>query len=162
MQKMREVSQTLPLLHAPNTSFGIALLKKAITTMATHLNLAYDVEIVEIHHRHKKDAPSGTAVLLAEAVQEGREASQLNRGQVTTHHRGCREEGNIGISSIRGGHLKGEHQVHFIGPHERIVLSHEAFGRELFAKGAIKAAFWLAQQKPGYYVTTDVFGLNAA
>jgi len=160
LQKMRDISQQIPLLYGPNTSFGIAVLHKAITDMSQSLGLSYDVEILDIHHRHKKDAPSGTAVLLAEAVREGRQNVGHFQGRISSNPRGCREEASIGIASMRGGHLKGEHQVHFIGAHERIVLSHEAFGRELFAKGAIKAALWLTQQQPGYYVMTDVFGLT--
>jgi len=159
-QKIRELSRQIPLLYAPNTSFGVAVLQKAITDISQALGLTYDVEILDIHHRHKKDAPSGTAVLLAEAVQEGRQAAGNIQGRISNNPRGCREEASIGISSMRGGHLKGEHQVHFIGSHERIVVSHEAFGRELFAKGAIKAASWLVAQKPGYYTMLDVFGLT--
>lgn len=166
IQKIREIGEELPLLYAPNTSFGIALLQKAVASIAQHLDSHYDVEILDIHHRHKKDAPSGTALLLSTAIQEGRTVSQAPSPSPASpvlsfgNRHGCREEGTIGIASLRGGHLKGEHQVHFIGPHERLVLSHEAFGRELFAHGAIKAAFWLSNHAPGYYVMADVFGLN--
>ena len=157
MAIVHEAAQHIPLLFAPNTSFGVALLQRVLADISRYMDLSYDVEILDIHHRHKKDSPSGTAVLLGQTVQKGRKEKGLHSPMVAGSRQGCREEGAIGLSAMRGGHLKGEHQVHFIGPHERLVFSHEAFGRELFAQGAIRAAFWLSGQKPGLYAMSDVF-----
>ncbi|MBS0477708.1 MAG: 4-hydroxy-tetrahydrodipicolinate reductase [Proteobacteria bacterium] len=148
------------VLQTSTTSLGITLLARLVADAAEKLGPDWDIEIVEAHHRHKVDAPSGTALLLGEAAAEGRGAP-LNDLKVVDRAGlvGARAEGTIGFASIRGGSIAGDHQVILAGPGERIELIHRAESREIFARGAVRAALWLAGQPAGRYAMTEVLGL---
>ncbi len=149
-----------PIVRSGNMSLGVNLLARLVRDAARALGQEFDIEIVEMHHRMKVDAPSGTALLLGEAAAEGRgislrEHSERGRDGVT----GARKAGAIGFASLRGGTVIGDHSVIFAGDGERIVLSHHAEDRALFAGGALKAALWARGRKPGLYSMADVLGL---
>lgn len=151
------------IIKAGNMSLGVNLLANLVRQAARALDPSWDIEIVEMHHRHKVDAPSGTALLLGEAAAEGRnitltENSERGRDGIT----GTRKEGVIGFSALRGGSVIGEHEVIFAGPSERIVLSHIAEDRGIFARGALKAAMWGQGRGPGLFNMADVLGLNSS
>ena len=143
------------------TGVGVTVLAKLTEQAAQLLGDAYDVEIVEMHHRHKVDAPSGTALQLGEAAARGlgrdlgRDAVMGRKG-VT----GERKSGAIGFASLRGGDVVGDHSVIFAGPSERLILSHHAEDRMIFAHGALKAALWAHRKPPGFYSMADVLGLG--
>jgi 4-hydroxy-tetrahydrodipicolinate reductase len=148
------------IVRAGNMSLGVNLLVQLTKKVAAALDEDFDIEIVEAHHRHKVDAPSGTALMLGEAAAEGRgkplsDLYEAARDGIT----GARKPGNIGFSAIRGGDIIGEHDVIFAGQGERIVLTHKASDRALFAKGALKAALWGQGRGPGHYSMLDVLGL---
>jgi len=148
-----------PIVRSGNMSLGVNLLAKLAREAARALGSDYDVEILEMHHRMKVDAPSGTALMLGEAAAEGRGVplkghSERGRDGIT----GARKSGAIGFASLRGGAVIGDHSVIFAGDGERIVLSHHAEDRSLFARGAIKAALWARGRKPGLYAMADVLG----
>lgn len=150
----------IAVLQTGNTSLGITLLARLVREAAQRLGTNWDIEIVEMHHRAKVDAPSGTALLLGEAAAKGRGAtladlSVIGRGGLS----GDRAEGTIGIASLRGGTVAGDHAVIFAGDGERIELAHRAEDRAIFAHGAITAALWLAGRAPGRYTMADVLGL---
>ena len=150
-----------PIVRAGNMSLGVNLLTRLVRQVAAALDPSYDIEILEAHHRHKVDAPSGTALMLGEAAAEGRGvnlAAMSDRGRdgIT----GAREEGHIGFASLRGGDIIGRHEVMFAGAGEQITLGHVATDRSLFANGALKAALWAMGQKPGHYDMLDVLGLR--
>ncbi|HVI97915.1 MAG TPA: 4-hydroxy-tetrahydrodipicolinate reductase [Sphingomonas sp.] len=148
------------VLQTGNTSLGVTLLATLVREAAARLGPDWDVEIVEMHHRHKVDAPSGTALLLGEAAAAGRgealaEISVVGRAGLT----GQRTEGTIGFASLRGGSVAGDHQAVFAGPGERIELGHRAESREIFARGAVRAALWLSDKPAGRYTMQQVLGL---
>jgi 4-hydroxy-tetrahydrodipicolinate reductase len=148
-----------PVVRSGNMSLGVNLLARLTREAARALGQEFDIEIVEMHHRMKVDAPSGTALLLGEAAAQGRgvtlsEHSERGRDGVT----GARRPGAIGFASLRGGTVVGDHSVIFAGDGERIVLSHHAEDRALFARGALKAALWARGRKPGLYSMADVLG----
>lgn len=150
----------VPVLQTGNTSLGVTMLAALVRDAAARLGEDWDIEIVEMHHRHKVDAPSGTALLLGAAAARGRGIelaahSERGRDGVT----GARAVGAIGFASLRGGAVAGDHDVIFAGEGERIVLAHRAEDRAIFARGAVKAALWLVQQVPGRYAMEDVLGL---
>jgi 4-hydroxy-tetrahydrodipicolinate reductase len=139
----------------------VNLLTLLTKKVAQALDADFDIEIVESHHHHKVDAPSGTALMLGEAAAEGRgvnlkDVSDRGRDGIT----GARKRGDIGFTALRGGDIVGEHDVIFAGQGERIVLRHLATDRMLFARGAVKAALWGQNQKPGEYSMLDVLGLS--
>jgi len=141
-------------------SLGIALLASLVKEAAKSLP-NFDVEIVEMHHRMKIDAPSGTALLLGQAAAEARGVSLSNASvRVRDGHTGPRPDGAIGFVSLRGGTVVGDHDVVLAGPSERIVLSHIAEDRTIFARGAIAAASWGQGKKPGLYAMADVLGIS--
>lgn len=149
------------IIRAGNMSLGVNLLTALTAQVAAALGTDYDIEIVEAHHRHKVDAPSGTALMLGEAAAAGRgvalpEVADRGRDGIT----GARETGAIGFHAIRGGDIVGEHDVIFAGEGERIVLRHVATDRAVFARGAVRAALWGQNQPPGSYDMTDVLGLK--
>ncbi|MHA3915811.1 4-hydroxy-tetrahydrodipicolinate reductase [Halovulum sp. GXIMD14793] len=149
------------LVRAGNMSLGVNLLTALTRQVARALGAEYDIEVVEMHHRHKVDAPSGTALMLGEAAADGRgvkldEVSDRGRDGLT----GARAEGTIGFAALRGGDVIGEHDVIFAGPGERIVLRHVASDRSLFAKGAVNAALWGRGRAPGHYSMMDVLGID--
>jgi 4-hydroxy-tetrahydrodipicolinate reductase len=142
-------------------SLGVNLLAALVKRVASTLDNEFDIEIFEMHHGRKIDSPSGTALLLGEAAASGRRialAAHAARGR--DGHTGARRAGDIGFASLRGGTVVGEHSVIFAGPHERIELAHKAEDRMIFARGAIKAALWARDQKPGLYGMADVLGLS--
>ncbi|MGR6328489.1 4-hydroxy-tetrahydrodipicolinate reductase [Sphingomonas sp. XXL09] len=153
-------AQDVAVLQTGNTSLGVVLLAQLVRETATRLGSDWDIEIVESHHRHKVDAPSGTALMLGEAAASGRGTTL---GEVRVDGRagltGARMEGTIGLASLRGGSVIGDHTVVFASEGERIELSHLAQDRSIFAKGAVRAALWLAPQRPGRYRMADVLGL---
>ncbi|MBJ7439027.1 MAG: 4-hydroxy-tetrahydrodipicolinate reductase [Sphingopyxis sp.] len=150
----------IAVLQTGNTALGVTLLAHLVREAAARLDPEYDIEIVEMHHRMKLDAPSGTALLLGQAAADGRgidlaAACERGRDGVT----GARGHGKIGFASLRGGTVAGDHDVIFAGPEEMITLSHRAENRMIFARGAVKAALWLTGQKPGRYTMPQVLGL---
>jgi len=156
-----ELAKDIPCVIAPNMSVGVNVCFKALKDIAKTLGDDFDVEIVELHHRLKKDAPSGTAVRMGEVVAEalGRDYNKVAR---------CSREGiigertneEIGMQTVRGGDIIGEHTVYFIGMGERIELTHRAMTREMFSRGSVRAARWVVSQKPGVYDMQDVLGLK--
>jgi 4-hydroxy-tetrahydrodipicolinate reductase len=151
----------IPLLIAPNTSLGVALLTELVRKAARALPSEFDIEVVEAHHRMKRDAPSGTALELARAAGEGR---GLAPGEalsgISTGRIGPRRQGEIGLAVVRGGDIVGEHTVLFAGPGEELRLSHRAGDRAIFARGALRAATWLRSQPPGRYGMSDIVDLD--
>ncbi|GMG84913.1 4-hydroxy-tetrahydrodipicolinate reductase [Paralimibaculum aggregatum] len=149
------------VVRAGNMSLGVNLLVELTRKVAAALGPDYDIEVVEMHHRHKVDAPSGTALMLGEAAAAGR---GVELGQVADRGRdgqtGPRAKGAIGMAALRGGDVVGEHDVVFAGPGERIILRHVATDRMIFARGAVRAALWGQEQKPGLYAMRDVLGLG--
>lgn len=148
-----------PIIRAGNFSLGVNLLTVLTRKMAEALDADFDIEVVEMHHRHKVDAPSGTALMLGEAAAEGRNVRLSNvRDTAREGLTGERTRGHIGFSALRGGDVVGEHEVIFAGLGERISLKHMATDRMLFARGAVKAALWGHHRKPGEYSMLDVLG----
>jgi len=151
----------IPLVLAPNMSVGVNACFKLLTEAAKILGDGFDVEIVELHHNKKKDSPSGTAVRMGEVVAE---ALGRDYNQVANYHRegmcGERDKQEIGMQTVRGGDIVGEHTVYFIGMGERIEISHRAMSRDMFARGAVRACQWLAGKSPGIYDMQDVLGLK--
>ncbi len=153
-----EAAKRIAVMQAANTSLGVNLLSHLVRETAARLGKDWDIEIVEMHHRHKADAPSGTALLLGQAAAEGRrvDLAQVKREQAS----GTREAGAIGFASLRGGSVTGDHLVVFAGEDERIELGHRAESRGIFAEGALKAATWLVGRPAGRYSMGDVLGLK--
>ena len=142
-------------------SLGINLLAALVKRVAQSLDESFDIEILEMHHRAKIDAPSGTAFLLADAAAAGRKVSlETHSARGRDGHTGARRAGDIGFASLRGGTVTGDHSVIFAGPMERIELTHRAEDRTMFAQGAVKAALWAHGKKPGLYSMADVLGLS--
>ena len=156
---MIELSKKVPVLYATNMSLGIALLKRLVAMTSEKLR-DFDIEIVEMHHRYKKDAPSGTALTLAEYAAKAR-GLDLNKVRVSGRdgNIGERSKDEIGVFALRGGDIVGRHTVGFYNDGEFIELHHTATSRDTFAKGAIKAAKWLVSQDPGLYSIDDCLGL---
>jgi len=156
---MRTLAQKAPVLYATNMSLGIAILKRLVAMTSEKLR-DFDIEITEMHHRYKKDAPSGTALTLAEHAARAR-GLELDRVRVSGRdgNIGERSKDEIGVFALRGGDIVGRHTVGFYNDGEFIELHHTATSRDTFAKGAIKAAKWLAAQEPGLYTIDDCLGL---
>jgi 4-hydroxy-tetrahydrodipicolinate reductase len=148
----------IPLVVASNMSIGMTLLNNLVQKAAHLLDDSYDIEISELHHRHKKDAPSGTSLMLGQSAAKGR-GKLLEELMCNPHREGERIKGTIGFSVQRGGMVVGDHSVRFIGDEEMIELSHRGLSRNVFAKGALRAAEWVVKQKPGFYTMGDVLGL---
>ena len=144
-----------------NMSLGVNLLAALVKRAAAALDQDFDIEILEMHHDRKVDAPSGTALLLGQAAAEGRKIDLTKRSvRGRDGHTGARHAGDIGFAVLRGGTVVGDHSVIFAGPAERIELVHRAEDRMIFARGALKAALWARGQKPGLYSMADVLGLR--
>jgi 4-hydroxy-tetrahydrodipicolinate reductase len=142
-------------------SLGVNLLAGLVRKVARTLGTDWDIEVLEMHHRMKVDAPSGTALLLGEAAAEGRAVALAERSvRVRDGHTGAREAGDIGFATLRGGTVVGDHSVIFAGAGERIELAHRAEDRAIFARGAVKAALWAREKPPGFYTMADVLGLS--
>jgi 4-hydroxy-tetrahydrodipicolinate reductase len=149
------------IVKSGNMSLGVNPLAALVKQVAKSLGEEFDIEILEMHHNRKIDAPSGTALLLGAAAAAGRDIDLSQHSvRVRDGHTGPRKAGDVGFASLRGGSVVGEHSVIFAGPHERIELVHKAEDRMIFARGAIKAALWARAQKPGLYSMTDVLGLS--
>lgn len=157
---LKTAAQKTAVLYSANMSLGVNLIAALVEQAAARLSDDYDIEIFEAHHRHKVDAPSGTALLLGEAAAKGRKVS-LQDAMIPARfgHTGARPKGAIGMSVFRGGDVIGDHTVTFAADGERIDIGHRASDRSLFAKGAIRAGLWLEGQKPGLYSMRDVLGL---
>jgi 4-hydroxy-tetrahydrodipicolinate reductase len=155
-----DAAREIALIEAANTSLGVNLLAFLVREAARRLGPEWDVEILEMHHRMKADAPSGTALLLGRAAAEGRgERLEAIRLPPRDGNTGPRAQGTIGFASLRGGSVAGEHQAIFAGEGERIELGHRAESRDIFARGAIAAALWLKDKPAGLYTMADVLGL---
>ena len=161
--KIEAAARHATIVKSGNMSLGVNLLAVLVEQAAKALDAAdFDIEVLEMHHRHKVDAPSGTALLLGEAAAVGREIALAEKSvRVRDGHTGPREEGTIGFATLRGGSVVGDHSVILAGSGERIVLSHHAEDRGLFARGAVKAALWAHGRKPGLYSMRDVLGLGS-
>ena len=148
------------VFYAANMSLGVNLLLSLVEQAAAKLNTEFDIEIFEAHHRHKEDAPSGTALALGHAAAKGR-GIRLEDAMIPTRigHTGPRIPGSIGMSVFRGGDVVGDHTVTFAGMGERLELSHKASDRAIFAQGAVKAALWLKDKPAGFYSMRDVLGI---
>jgi len=156
-----EAAKKTVIIQAPNFSVGVNLAMALTERAAAVLADDFDIEIVEMHHRHKVDAPSGTALGLGRAAAAGRgvdldTVAERGRDGIT----GARKRGAIGFASLRGGDVIGDHTVIFAGENERVEITHKAGGREIFAAGAVRAALWAAGRKPGLYSMRDVLGLS--
>lgn len=157
---IERAAATIAVLQTGNTSLGVTLLSVLVREAAARLGADWDIEITEMHHRHKVDAPSGTALLLGDAAAAGR-GTRLSEVRVDSRAGlvGARSEGTIGFASLRGGSVVGDHNVVFAGEGERIEIGHRADDRTIFARGAVKAALWLAGRQPGRYAMAEVLGL---
>ena len=148
------------IVRSGNMSLGVNLLAVLVKQAARALGSDWDLEVLEMHHRHKVDAPSGTALLLGRAAAEGRDIDLAESSvRVRDGHTGARPEGTIGFATLRGGSVIGDHSVMLAGEGEMIELSHRALDRSIFARGAVKAALWARSRKPGLYSMLDVLGL---
>lgn len=160
-QQAEKYADKIPVVLAPNMSVGVNACFKLLKEAANILGDDFDVEIVELHHNKKKDSPSGTAVRMGEVVAE---ALERDYNQVATYHRegmcGERTKKEIGMQTVRGGDIVGEHTVYFIGMGERIEISHRAMSRDMFARGATRACQWLQGKKTGIHDMQDVLGLS--
>ncbi|WP_407167683.1 4-hydroxy-tetrahydrodipicolinate reductase [Bradyrhizobium sp. ORS 111] len=158
---IRSVTNRAVVVKSGNMSLGVNLLAALVKRVAQSLDQTYDIEILEMHHKSKIDAPSGTALMLGEAAAAGRKiALEQHSARGRDGLTGARRAGDIGFASLRGGTVAGDHSVIFAGPSERITLSHHAEDRALFAQGALKAALWAHGKKPGMYSMADVLGLS--
>lgn len=161
MAVIRSVTSRTAVVQSGNMSLGVNLLAALVKRMAQALDESFDIEVLEMHHKAKIDAPSGTALMLGQAAADGRKVdldqrAVRGRDGIT----GAREAGDIGFASLRGGSVSGDHSVIFAGPYERITLSHHAEDRMIFAHGALKAAKWAFGKPPGLYSISDVLGLD--
>lgn len=154
-RRIAEAARSVAVLLASNTSLGVALLEDLVERAARVLGSEWDIEILEMHHRQKRDAPSGTALTLGEAAARGRSVP-MRREDGRSGRQLQREDGAIGFASLRGGTVVGEHDVIFAGPFERLIISHRADDRLIFARGALAAAHFLAGQPAGLYSMRDV------
>lgn len=161
-EKFRAAARHARIVKSGNMSLGVNLLAELVRQAARALDAAgWDIEVLEMHHKHKVDAPSGTALLLGQAAAEGRGVDLTeNSVRVRDGHTGARTAGDIGFATLRGGSVIGEHSVLFAGEGEIVTLSHSAGDRTIFARGAVKAALWAFSQKPGFYSMSDVLGLS--
>src|SRR5882757_9836716 len=161
MAVIKSVTSRAVVVQSGNMSLGVNLLAALVKRVAASLDESFDIEIVEMHHKAKIDAPSGTAFLLGEAAAAGRGIDlHTHSARGRDGHTGARRSGDIGFASLRGGTVTGDHSVIFAGPMERIELTHRAEDRTMFAQGAVKAALWAHGKKPGFYTMTDVLGLT--
>lgn len=157
---LAEAARHVPVLQTGNFSLGVTLMAHLVREAASRLGADWDIEVLEMHHRMKVDAPSGTAKLLGEAAAKARGITLCDNMESGRHgHTGARGTGAIGFATLRGGTVAGEHSVIFAGSEERLVLSHSAENRMIFARGAVRAAEWLHGKPAGRYTMEDVLGL---
>lgn len=158
---IRSVTSQAIVVQSGNMSLGVNLLAALVKQVAKSLDEDFDIEVLEMHHKHKIDAPSGTAYLLGQAAADGRGVDLAERSvRSRDGYTGERVPGDIGFATLRGGTVTGDHTVVFAGPYERIELAHKAEDRMIFARGALKAAMWAQGKTPGYYTMADVLGLS--
>jgi 4-hydroxy-tetrahydrodipicolinate reductase len=158
--RIHKAAARVPIVWAANMSLGVNILLALVERTAALLDADYDIDILEMHHRHKIDAPSGTALALGRAAAAGRKVALEEVWRKTRDgHTGARPAGEIGFATLRGGDEVGFHTVMYAGTGERLELTHRAFSREIYAGGALKAARWTLGQKPGLYTMKDVLGL---
>lgn len=159
--KIKAASQKTTIVKSGNMSLGVNLLAALVKRVAKTLDEEFDIEVLEMHHRNKIDAPSGTALLLGRAAADGRGIDLAKHNVMARQgHTGARRSGDIGFATLRGGSVIGDHSVIFAGPAERIELSHRAEDRGIYARGALKAALWARGKAPGLYDMNDVLGLK--
>ncbi len=161
LAKIASAARHAPIMRSGNMSLGVNLLAALVERAAKALGPEWDIEVLEMHHRMKVDAPSGTALLLGEAAAKGRDVALAEKAvRSRDGHTGARRDGDIGFATLRGGTVVGDHSVIFAGAGERIVLSHHAEERAIFARGAVRAALWARGRKPGMYNMKNVLGLD--
>ncbi|MBF0491669.1 MAG: 4-hydroxy-tetrahydrodipicolinate reductase [Deltaproteobacteria bacterium] len=160
-QQIEEAAKSIPIVFSSNMSIGVNVMWKLLEQATRALGPAYDIEVVEMHHRLKKDAPSGTAMTTAEVLAKAA-GRNLEKDAVYSRHGmiGERKAGEIGIQTLRGGDVVGDHTVYFAGIGERLEITHRASSRDTFAQGALRAAEWVVDKKPGLYNMQDVLGLK--
>jgi 4-hydroxy-tetrahydrodipicolinate reductase len=162
LKKIDAAARHAVVVRSGNMSLGVNLLAALVERAAASLGPDWDIEILEMHHKMKVDAPSGTALLLGEAAARGRTIALAEHSVRSREgHTGARREGDIGFATLRGGSVVGDHSVIFAGTSERLELTHRAEDRAIFARGAVRAALWGRDKKPGHYSMADVLGLNA-
>jgi 4-hydroxy-tetrahydrodipicolinate reductase len=162
LKKIAAAARHAVIIRSGNMSLGVNLLAALVERAATALGPDWDIEILEMHHKMKVDAPSGTALLLGEAAARGRKVGLAERSvRSRDGHTGARREGDIGFATLRGGSVVGDHGVIFAGTSERLEFTHRAEDRAVFARGAVRAALWGRGKKPGHYSMSDVLGLNS-
>jgi 4-hydroxy-tetrahydrodipicolinate reductase len=158
--KIRAAARHATIIKAGNMSLGVNLLTAVTKKIAQALDEDFDIEVLEMHHKHKVDAPSGTALMLGQAAADGRNISLKDRSvRVRDGHTGARRRGDIGFATLRGGNIVGTHTVIFAGESETIEVTHRATDRAIFARGAVKAALWGRGKGPGLFTMNDVLGL---
>jgi 4-hydroxy-tetrahydrodipicolinate reductase len=158
---IRQAAQHTRIVKSGNYSLGVNILQGLVKKVASVLGDEFDIEVLEMHHKHKIDAPSGTALMLGQAAADGRKVSLQDKSvRSRDGHTGARKAGDIGFATLRGGAVIGDHTVMFSSDAERIELTHKAQSREMFARGAVRAALWATDQKPGLYDMQDVLGLK--
>lgn len=158
-EMLTEAGQDIPILAAPNMSVGVNVVFAMAAKIAQALGEDYDIEIVEAHHHHKVDAPSGTAFGIADAIADATGRTRADYEYGREGHTGAREQGKIGVHALRMGDVVGDHTAWFVGNGERVTLGHQAHDRSIFARGALRAAAFLHQQTPGVYRMADVLGI---
>lgn len=159
--RIKAAARHARIVKSGNMSLGVNLLAALVRKVAASLGEDFDIEILEMHHKHKIDAPSGTALMLGEAAAQGRGVDLKERSvRSRDGHTGARKAGDIGFATLRGGSVVGEHTVMFAGETERLELTHKASSRDMFARGAVRAALWGMDKKPGLYSMTDVLELE--
>ena len=160
---IKSVTSQAIVVQSGNMSLGVNLLAALVKQVAKSLDEDFDIEILEMHHRQKIDAPSGTAYLLGQAAADGRGVNLDQRSvRARDGHTGARIPGDIGFATLPGGTATGDHKVIFAGPYERIELAHKSEDRMIFARGALKAAMWAQGKKPGFYTMADVLGIGTS
>ena len=158
-EKLLRLLERIPCVFSPNMSVGVNVLFEISRQVASHLGESYDAEIFETHHRAKADSPSGTAIALAKAVAAGLGSELKDVARYERHGRiGARKRGEIGVQTLRGGDVVGDHTVMFLGDGERVELTHKATSRDNFSSGALRAAKWIPGKSPGVYAMRDVLG----
>jgi len=158
---LKRAGETVPVVYAPNMSLAVNVLFALTRQVAGLLDDEFDIEIVEMHHRHKVDAPSGTALGLGRAAAAARGVALDEAGVFTRHGQtGARKRGAIGFATLRGGDVTGDHSVIFAADGERLELTHKSQSRQIFARGAVRAALWARAARPGLYSMQDVLGLT--
>ncbi len=161
LEEIRQLSEDAPIVLAPNFSVAVNVLGHLTQKASELLGEGYDAEIVEIHHSAKRDAPSGTAIWLGEQLAQGRNQELAKQACYTRHGEiGARPAGEIGLQTLRGGDVAGEHTVYFFGEGERLELIHRASTRDHFARGSVRAAVWILDKEPGLYGMDRVLGLD--